>query len=683
MTKKNQEIEFLNQKKKDHQKPIIGMVFLLFFLILVGVYYSSKLVKISAPFRFPTPSSSGDPLVPLSSQEAIFEKFTSEADYKAYLDESPEELAKMMGRGFPIEAIGDRSFAAEDMRMEAMAPGLGGAALERVSETNVQVKGIDEPDIVKTDGQEIYFSPQSPYLIRQPRNVVFMEESIIPPPKIANGTKVIRAFPPAQLKKEAEISQTGDLLLTNEILAIFENNERISGYNVSRPESPIKKWQIDFQDNHYLVNARLYQGKVYFVTAGPVNYDIPCPIEPLIFNQRSLAISCTDIYHPRTIVPVDVNYHAFVLDPQSGEIEKNISLIGSTSNSMIYMSESSLYLTYTYQADHFELMAQFIEEESQSLLPESFREKIRLLRSYDLSSATKMMEFDSLYEKYSRSLSKDERLRVNNEFQNQLQSFFQKRIRDLEKTDLVKIGLDDFTITASGNFPGRPLNQFALDEYQNYLRVATTVNSWGRAGGESANDVYVLDQYLDQVGSVLDLGLGEKIYSARFIADKGYLVTFRQIDPFYVLDLSNPRDPQVTGELKIPGYSSYLHPIDKNKILGIGKEGSKVKISLFDVSSPTNPLEVSKYLMDEYWSDILNTHHAFLLDSQHQIFFLPGSRGGYIFSYQDNQLSLTKAIADIRAKRAIYINDYLYVIGEDKIVVLNEADWQDVNQLEF
>jgi uncharacterized secreted protein with C-terminal beta-propeller domain len=179
------------------------------------------------------------------------------------------------------------------------------------------------------------------------------------------------------------------------------------------------------------------------------------------------------------------------------------------------------------------------------------------------------------------------------------------------------------------------------------------------------------------------LGLTERIYSARFIEDKGYLVTFRETDPFYVLDLSDPENPELKGQLKIPGYSSYLHPITKDKILGIGKEGSNVKISLFDVSDPENPKEIAKYNLDEYWSDILNTHHAFLLDEKHQIFFLPGGRGGYIFFYKENKLELKRAVSDISAKRAIYINDYLCIIGENKIVVLNELNWEKIKELEF
>ncbi len=227
-----------------------------------------------------------------------------------------------------------------------------------------------------------------------------------------------------------------------------------------------------------------------------------------------------------------------------------------------------------------------------------------------------------------------------------------------------------------------------MDEYQDNLRIATTTGrsnilpGFGRRG-ESFNDVYILDENLKQTGSVLNLGLTEQIYSVRFIEDKGYVVTFRRIDPFYVLNLADPQKPQLKGELKIPGYSSYLHPINKDKILGIGEEDNKVKISLFDVSDPSNPTETAKYNLDEYFSEIAQTHHAFLLDDKFKIFFLPGSRGGYIFSYDNNQLELVKAVSNIRARRAIFINDYLYIIGDDRIIVINETDWQEVNQLKF
>ncbi len=231
------------------------------------------------------------------------------------------------------------------------------------------------------------------------------------------------------------------------------------------------------------------------------------------------------------------------------------------------------------------------------------------------------------------------------------------------------------------------LNQFSLDEYEGNLRVATTIGEqwFGRFGrvSESENDIYVLDDDLDIRGSVQGLGLTERIYSARFIGDTGYIVTFRQIDPFYVIDLSDPDDPEMKGELKIPGFSSYLHPLKDKLILGVGRENGQVKLSLFDVSNPSNPREQDKYILDEYYSDVENTHRAFLQDRDNEVFFIPGSQSAYIFSYANNEIDLEHAVADIGAKRALYIDDTMFIVGDRAIVSLDIDDWDELDRLKL
>ena len=299
------------------------------------------------------------------------------------------------------------------------------------------------------------------------------------------------------------------------------------------------------------------------------------------------------------------------------------------------------------------------------------------------------MEMQTLWNKYLSSLDNDERLKTENDLANRSSDYLKEHNRELEKTGIVKIRLDNFTITASGNVPGSPLNQFSLDEYKNHLRIATTVSGqslWfiGSIGrGESVSDVYVLDNNLKLKGVVKDLGKTERIYSVRFIENRGYVVTFRQTDPFYVLDLTDPAAPALKGELKILGYSSYLHPLAKDKILGVGQENWQVKISVFDVSSASNPVEAAKYTLDENWSEVLSNSRAYLQDSKHEVFFLPGGKGGYIFSYKNGKLELTKAISGVSVKRALYINDYLYIVSSNNIIVLNELNWEKVNELEL
>jgi len=639
-------------------------------LAIIGIIAGCQMLSYSGTISITLPVLSGVPKV--VEVEGI-KKFTSEEEFKEYLSKA-ENLRWTGGLGGGLEM--ERAVAPT-----APSPAPEAAKTpERVSTTTVQVLGIDEPDIVKTDGKEIYFSPSEVYY--------WIERSIFPP--VPSGkTKIVKAFPSADLGLSGEIDKTGNLLLKGNVLIIF-SGDKIYGYDVSDPKSPVKKWTLELESNNYLVGARLFQDKVYLTISNNINVPRPCPLTPFKIGDVPLEIKCIDIYHPVVNISADVTYTAMILNPQSGKIEKNISFVGSSSSSFVYMSEENLYLTYSYYGDTIEFFYNFFKEKCQDLIPSWLISKLAKLKDYDISSQAKTTELQVLWQQHLNSLTDDERLKMENEISNRIGDYYKEHKRDLEKTGIVKIGLNNFEIAAAGEIPGSPLNQFSLDEYQNNLRIATTVGQgfWGiwmigGASGESANDVYVLDKDLKVIGSIKDLGLEEKIYSARFIEDKGYLVTFKQIDPFFVLDLSNPEKPELKGQLKIPGYSSYLHPITKDKILGIGKDGSDVKISLFDVSSPKDPKEIAKYTLDEYWSDILNTHHAFLLDEKHQIFFLPGSRGGYVFSYKDFQLKLVRAVSDISAKRAIYINDYLYIIGDNEIVVLNEINWEEVNNLEL
>jgi uncharacterized secreted protein with C-terminal beta-propeller domain len=321
------------------------------------------------------------------------------------------------------------------------------------------------------------------------------------------------------------------------------------------------------------------------------------------------------------------------------------------------------------------------------LLPTNIQTKINQLNGYDISIEAKNLELQNILNNYYASLSAEQRLRQQTEIETRVTAYFKQHQRELEKTGLTKVSLTDLTITATGQVPGRPLNQFSIDEYQNNLRIATTSSSNGwfssMGSGSMTNDIYVFDGNLKKIGQLQDLGLGETIYSARFVGDRGYLVTFRQTDPFFVLDLSDPRQPELKGELKIPGYSSYLHPLTDNLVLGIGAENAQVKLSLFDVTDANNPKELANQKLDDYWSEAQNNHLAFLQDNQHKVFFLPGSQNGYVFSYDNNTLTLAKQVDGLSMKRAVYINNYLYVIGESNIVALDETTWNQAGQLDF
>ena len=175
------------------------------------------------------------------------------------------------------------------------------------------------------------------------------------------------------------------------------------------------------------------------------------------------------------------------------------------------------------------------------------------------------------------------------------------------------------TYEASGEVLGVIHNQFSLSEHDGHLRIVTTVG--GPWGDESESQVRVLSTATDvmtEVGSVGDIGRGEQVQSVRFVGDVGYVVTFRQVDPFYTIDLSDPAEPAIVGELKIPGFSSYLHPIDDTLVLGVGSDADSegrvtgAKVSLFDVSDLAAPREVAVWTAPDGWNDVGWDHRAFL-----------------------------------------------------------------------
>jgi len=628
--------------------------------------------------------------------------FSSEQDFKSYLlDNAGSESnfsGGLSGRSMAWEEAGPSSFNAPMGLALPSMTGMGGdfssKSPARVSGTNIQVLGIDEPDILKTDGKEIYYSgnyyysPQvwseAPVMNTTGKSV----ESMPPPQRIEPKLQIIKAFPPASLSVINKIDKRGNLILSGNMLVVFAE-PWIYGYDVSDPKNPQEKWKIELKESN-IVSTRLYKDKIYLVSRSNINDIHPCPIMPMTVwrdNQSSVvSISCERVYHPEANTPVDVTYNALTINPRSGETTASSSFVGSSGKSIVYMSEDAVYITYSYQGDFVGFMLGFFRE-NEGMIPKEYVDKLARLEAYDISASSKMSEVSQILNRYTNSLSQDERMKFENEAENKMNDYMKNHIRELQKTGIIKLNAEDYRVLANGVVPGDLLNQYSLDEYNGNLRVAVTVGEgwFSQFGGsqESANDVYVLDKNLQETGSIKDLGLKEKIYSARFIGNRGYLVTFRQIDPFYVMDLTDAKNPQLKGELKIPGYSGYLHPVGDNRILGIGEESGKLKASLFDVSSPDNPVEKSKYILADYHSDVLYDYHAFLNDPKHKAFFIPGTQGGYILSYNNDTLTLKKAVSEIQAKRALYLNDYLYIVGDNKIVVVNEADWETVNQLDL
>lgn len=242
-----------------------------------------------------------------------------------------------------------------------------------------------------------------------------------------------------------------------------------------------------------------------------------------------------------------------------------------------------------------------------------------------------------------------------------------------EKTLLRKLSYKKgkLAVVAQKTFRGYLNDSFSIDEYDGYLRMVVTR---GRT-----NAVYVLDQKLKLTGKITNLAKDERVYSARFLGDTGYFVTYKEMDPLFSVDLSNPKNPKILGRLKIPGFSNYLHFYGEDKLLGIGMDVDKkgdvtdgVKLSMFDISDKKNVKEEHKYtLKDVYSTDVEWDYKAALIDVEKNIIGFPA--GGenrqmyYLFNYTEEkgfQCNMKEKIygSDALSTRGIYIKDRLYVI---------------------
>lgn len=615
----------------------------------------------------------------LDIKKSSFEKFATEEEFREYLSSAPEGRSSFEDRDFiPLSLPGlladqeSGTFAAQK------------ASPERISATNVQVAGIDEPDIVKTDGKNIFFSSEnySAYGRFEPfvqQELAPVDRGILPMPDYAPpSTKIINALPAEQISIAGEADATGDLLVSGNVMVVFRHDS-VLGFDISDPKKPVKSWQHDLEENTGYTAARLLDGQIYLITTRFTDYGMPCPM-PLFTN--SLSVSCTDIYRVNRPISIDSVYSILRIDPTNGNVADSTSFVGSSSQSVVYVSPQAIYATFTSYPAELELTSNFFSQNT-DLLGSEIDERISKLTGLDISQESKLNELNIIIQKHLSSLSKDESARVRNEITDRMTDYLKDHGRKLQRTSIVKIDKDTLDVSAMGEVPGAPLNQFSLDEYGGNLRIATTLSASTMFGSiESENDVYVLDPSLNVIGQIQGLALGERVYSSRFMGDRAYIVTFKQIDPFFVIDLSSPTAPSVAGELKIPGFSSYLHPLSGNLILGVGQEDGKSKLSIFDVSNPKTPIEVDKYTFDEYWSEVQNNHHAFLGDPENKVFFMPAGQSGYIFSYKDG-LKLERVVSDISAVRAVYINNYFYIIGNEKVVVLNNANWEEVGNLSF
>ena len=265
-------------------------------------------------------------------------------------------------------------------------------------------------------------------------------------------------------------------------------------------------------------------------------------------------------------------------------------------------------------------------------------------------------------------------------------------------TQILKFSCVDGEITASNmaELPGYLNDTFSLDEYDGYLRVLTTED-----GNGESNNLFVLDEDMNTISTIRDIASGETIRSARFVGDMGYFVTFRQTDPLFCVDLSEPESPEILSELKISGFSSYLHMYGENRLLGIGYEADEdtgsqtgVKLSMFDISDPENVTEENKYVIkDAYYLPLDYNYKAITIDADKNLIGFVCDGEYMVFRYDEEkgfENLLTYTMSDNNywdgqeSCRGVYVGERFCVVDREKVLMFDmEQDFTLIDRLDW
>ena len=513
-----------------------------------------------------TPLDDDGQLVRFESDQALIDAF---------------ENSHVGSSGIFLESSSNRQFATLSASTDDTAD---------FSTTNVQVAGIDEADIIKTDGKFIYMVSNGNLVIAKahPNSEIvtsFDIKNFHPQELFIHNDRLLLFGRQTPNSPRHEIAFDDD----NMFYPYYSSTTAVKLYDIIDRSDPKLLRTVEIQGDY--LTSRKIDSDVYFVVNTYPSYSTHSLTEcdefvpqfsDSLYNEALRPIApCTDIGF---IEPIQAEQFITIASISMTDEERPIvkeTIVGSGSN--VYASDKALYIAQTsWSGGWIQPLRPFIEGD---LEPNS------------------------------------------------------------ERTMITKFGLDNGKISfvSRGSVPGHILNQFSMDEFDNHFRIATTIGESWSTKEKSKNNVYVLDKDLDIVGSLEDLAPGESIFSVRFMGKRGYIVTFKKVDPLFVIDLAEPSNPHVLGKLKIPGFSDYLHPYDENHIIGIGKdtvEASEslvaernldfawyqgVKIALFDVSDVNNPIELHKEIIGDRGtsSPVLSDHRAFLFDRERNLMVLP------------------------------------------------------------
>lgn len=601
--------------------------------LLLAALISIGVINLATPFSKRVISDSNEPyLSHCKSYKEIEEIFSSKEDIKHTNHYIEWSGSADLGEVYPIV---DESITEGNGNLKGD---------DSFSETNTQLEGVDEADIIKTDGRYIFYHNDFDLIVTDDEYGTYLKTKSIAIIDIQDP-KNIKVLPHILINDYIEGNYNfvlKEMYLSDEKLTVIftiyyrslpkeesypaDLRTGVMVFDVSNPQTP-SLLRYYTQDGSYNTSRRIGD-YIYIVSnTSPSDFDGNAEsVIPKIYDSAASAkyecIPAKNVY----ICDRNVRNFAIIGAVNTSNAKEDASVISALSScDNLYSSASSIYI------------------------------------------------MSDEYGNPNDDLSSDYSL----------------------TTYIYKYNIDNSTITpvASACVKGRTLNQFSADEYKGYLRIATT----------SSNDnlLTILDENLNQVSQIDGLAEGEQIYSVRFTGDTGYVVTFRVVDPLFSFDLSDPKNPKLTGELKIPGFSEYLHPYSEDIMIGVGQNADEnnglyqgLKLSLFDVSDSTSPQEIFNLPLGNRgsYSEVETNHKAFAYYPDKDIFGIPATiyafpddgqqhhpsehapfshQGFYIISLNDGkELKVEKIIQQLdengsfnRIHRGIFIGDTVVTLS--------------------
>ena len=601
---------------------------------------------------------------------SFFGKITGSDGYSPYLSYSSGKGASMdtaMPQAAPM-AVNEAAVSDDSGR------GYSG--------TNVQIVGVDEADVVKTDGKIIYYTPSLSYT----RNITLHNDDKYPyyTYDTYQMTLVINALPAETASIISKITDTGgNLYLADDMLITIGTgykDNKIIAYNISNPSAPVKAWEQEYEG--YYTDSRLVDGELIFVSQ-----EYGFGVFPITYMGRELAYSdCYYSFGPYISRPnADVTYFVTKIDTKTGSVDETIALISSYS-STIFVSGDNLYLTNYYYPDTQLMYLDFVQSNGSKYLSPDVTRYIKKVMGYDLSDYIKYMAVSEAVNEYVNTLTDDGRIKFYDTFHEDYNAYSADLILKNEKTGITKINLETFDVV-SGSVLGRIDGKFFMDEKDGFLRVVSIVgDNWRTNESTLRSMVSVFDDEMKVIGTLDNVASNESVQTTRYVGNTLYLMTYNDADPFILIDLADPTNPFISGELKLQGTYSYIYPISDDLLVGFGNTGDwrdwRTKLSLYDVSNPRNPIELDSFYFnpDEY-ANFYNPH-GFTWNAERDLMIVPGSEYAFVFEIKED-ITLMKVDQHKNAyvSRSVYIGDSLYTFSDKEIHVYNMNNWQRVNTI--